>query len=194
MNYLAHLYLSGDDTNLLIGNFIGDAVKGNQFENYPPLIARGILLHRFIDDFSDHHPSALETRKRLRPDFGLWSPVVTDMFYDHFLAANWSLFSDRSLEDYTGWVYGQLRKNKESLPPKMERLLFYMSQSNWLLGYATVDGVAKSLSGMSQRIEYDNNLDEAAIALRANYNLFRNDFLDFFPQMKNAVKDYLQQH
>src|SRR2546430_7873393 len=34
MNYLAHLYLSGDQPMLMIGNFIADHVKGKQFHLY----------------------------------------------------------------------------------------------------------------------------------------------------------------
>ena len=46
MNFLAHLYLSKDNKNILIGNFIADAVKGKKHENYPKEIQAGILLHR----------------------------------------------------------------------------------------------------------------------------------------------------
>jgi acyl carrier protein phosphodiesterase len=193
MNYLAHLFLSGDDPDLLVGNFIGDAVKGNKFEDFPPAIARGILLHRFIDDFSDHHPLALKTRKRLRPDFGLWSPVITDMFYDHFLAANWSDFSKEDLETYTEKTYAVLNSYKKFFPENMKMLLHYMSKSNWLFNYSKIEGIERSLNGMSSRIEAENNLHLAGEELRQNYKLYKTDFLEFFPKIQNAVAEDLRQ-
>ena len=37
MNFLAHLYLSGDNPRLMVGNFIGDFVKGrNALEKFDP--------------------------------------------------------------------------------------------------------------------------------------------------------------
>ena len=46
MNYLAHIFLSGDDRRVQIGNFVGDAVKGRAYENYPLGFREGILLYR----------------------------------------------------------------------------------------------------------------------------------------------------
>ena len=35
MNYLAHIFLSGNDRCIQIGNFIGDGVKGDGYKQYP---------------------------------------------------------------------------------------------------------------------------------------------------------------
>ncbi|GIS88192.1 MAG: hypothetical protein CM1200mP18_09020 [Gammaproteobacteria bacterium] len=51
MNYLAHLYLSGDIEDLVIGNFIGDAVRGDQYKRLKPAVQAGVRLHREIDRF-----------------------------------------------------------------------------------------------------------------------------------------------
>ena len=56
MNYLAHLLLSGNDEDVIFGNFIGDAIKGKQYQDYSGSIQKGILLHRQIDTFTDSHP------------------------------------------------------------------------------------------------------------------------------------------
>ena len=53
MNYLAHIYLSGNDPDLIFGNFIADAVPGKQYKNYSNRIQEGIILHREIDSFTD---------------------------------------------------------------------------------------------------------------------------------------------
>ena len=53
MNYLAHIYLSGGDPEVTVGNFMADAVKGKDYQNYSEGIQRGIILHRAIDTFTD---------------------------------------------------------------------------------------------------------------------------------------------
>ena len=66
MNYLAHIFLSGNNRKVQIGNFVGDAVKGRTYENYPSGFREGILLHREIDDYTDHHPVVREAIDMLR--------------------------------------------------------------------------------------------------------------------------------
>lgn len=56
MNFLAHLYLSESNTNIMIGNFIADHIRGNRFTHLDPEIQQGIKLHREIDTFTDAHP------------------------------------------------------------------------------------------------------------------------------------------
>ena len=54
MNFLAHLYLSKSDTNIMIGNFIADHIQGNKYENFSKEIQQGIFLHREIDTLQMH--------------------------------------------------------------------------------------------------------------------------------------------
>ncbi len=101
MNFLAHLFLSGNNAEIMVGNFIGDFVRGKNFhEQYSPSIALGIELHREIDEFTDNHSVVLESKKRLRPKYRHYSPVIIDMFYDHVLAKNWSAHSTTPLDQY----------------------------------------------------------------------------------------------
>ena len=55
MNYLAHIYLSGDNDLVTVGNFIADGIKGKSYKKYPKEIQTGVLLHRNIDTFTDAH-------------------------------------------------------------------------------------------------------------------------------------------
>ena len=87
MNYLAHLYLSGNDDELKLGNFIGDSVRGSDLSMYPPRVQDGIILHRGIDRYTDSHHVVMKSKLRLRPKYHKYAPVIVDMFYDHFLGA-----------------------------------------------------------------------------------------------------------
>ena len=191
MNYLAHAYLSGKDENILIGNFIADAVKGKATEDYATEIRRGIVLHRAIDDFTDHHPLHKASRLKLHSRYGHYSGVLVDIFYDHFLAKNWHLYSDLSLQEYTAWVYEVLNKNTAFLPERIKYMLKYMIPQNWLLNYATLEGISKVLNGMSRRTKFDSNMEHGTEELVLYAVEFEEEFTLFFPELKKFVNQKL---
>ena len=115
MNYLAHIYLSGDNKMIKIGNFMADSIRGKSYEVYERDIKRGILLHRAIDSFTDMHPIYRQSKHRLHSKYGHYSGVIMDIFYDHFLAKNWSLYSKTPLEEFTTDFYILLETNYEIL-------------------------------------------------------------------------------
>lgn len=183
MNYLAHIYLSGEDNELKIGNFIADSVKGKDFLKYPARIQQGIILHRAIDTYTDIHPVFGKSRKRLFPKYRHYSGVIVDMFYDHFLAANWSKFSKEPLEEYTNNFYILLEKNWEFLPSRVQNFYPYMVQDDWFLRYATVDGIEKILAQMNRRTSFISKLHHSVKELEEDYDNFKNEFLEFFPDL-----------
>jgi|SRR6185436_1014455 len=188
MNFLAHLYLSGNDGNIMIGNFIADHIKGNHYSNYSEGIINGIKLHRLIDAFTDTHPVVEESKKRLRPYFHKYSPVIVDVFYDHFLAKNWQHYHHELLKNYVEYVYSFLQKNHNIFPDKTKHMLTYMIQYNWLEGYATVEGINRVLTGMSRRTKFESKMNEAAAFLEKDYVLYKNEFEKFFPELKTFCK------
>ena len=191
MNYLAHAHLSGDDDGILIGNFIADAVKGKTKDDYSDQIRRGIILHRFIDEYTDSHSLHKASRAKLHKRYGHYSGVLIDIYYDHFLAKNWLCYDDRSLVDYTGWLYNKLEQNLEVLPERIKFMLKYMIPQNWLLNYANLEGIDRVLRGMAKRTKFDSQMEHGVEELELYYDEFEEEFSLFFPQLKNFVKDKL---
>lgn len=189
MNFLAHIYLSGEEEELLIGNFIADAVKGKQMELYAPGIAQGIRLHRMIDHFTDTHPVVAETKARLRPRYRKFSPVIADMYYDHFLASNFELYGVKPLSVYTQEVYALISHHYHLLPPSVQHLFNYMRRQDWLLSYAQLEGIHQALSGMSRRTKFVSGMETAAEELEKNYHLYAADFDAFFPELVLFVEE-----
>ncbi|MDO9260577.1 MAG: ACP phosphodiesterase, partial [Flavobacteriaceae bacterium] len=111
MNFLAHLYLSGNNPNLIVGNFMADAIKGNAYLQFDDEIQQGIILHRAIDTFTDQHPIVKQSKRRLNVRYNHFNGIIIDIFYDHFLAKNWSQFSQIPLELYCSEVYKILQKS-----------------------------------------------------------------------------------
>ncbi|MBL0104451.1 MAG: DUF479 domain-containing protein [Bacteroidetes bacterium] len=183
MNFLAHIYLSGSDKELMIGNFIADFVKGKQKDSYPDGIRKGIELHRAIDDFTDHHPMTGESKARLRPLYRKYSGVIVDLYYDHFLAANFTRYSDLTLVEYSAQTYRYISEYESILPDGVKFFLPYMVEKNWLLNYATVAGIGRALSGLSTRVSFENKMNESVRELEQYYELFENEFTRFFPEL-----------
>ncbi|MBJ6120013.1 DUF479 domain-containing protein [Pontibacter sp. BT310] len=188
MNYLAHLYLSGDDEELLLGNFIADAVKGNKAALYSPGIARGIKLHRLIDTYTDTHPVVSETKARLREKYKKYAPVVADLYFDHFLAKHFERFANESLEDYSQRAYSLINSHFAALPERVQYFFPYMVEQNWLLGYAEIEGIARALTGLSRRTSFESGMETAGEELTLNYSLYYQDFELFFPELEQYVE------
>ncbi|CAN1534458.1 acyl carrier protein phosphodiesterase [Flavobacteriaceae bacterium] len=184
MNFLAHIYLSGDSDLIKIGNFMADGVRGNKHLELHSEIQKGIILHRTIDTFTDAHPVFRQSTKRLHANYHHFSGVIVDVFYDHFLAKNWSLYSDEKLEDYVDNFYNSLHTNQDLLTEKAQMMKPYMIQQNWLLSYKTIDGIEKILSQMDSRIKRESNLRFSVQELRLFYKEFEDDFTTFFNDLR----------
>lgn len=191
MNFLAHAYLSGTDENIIVGNFIADHVKGKAIERYAEEIKAGIRLHRWIDTFTDNHAIVRESIVRLRKDFGKYSGVIVDMYYDHFLAKHWNNYSPHPLKSFTSQIYQVMMKHFFLLPPKTRRILPYMMADDWLAGYARLEGLQMALAGMSRRTRFNSNMEHAVEALLRNYDLFYEDFRAFFEILVENTEKYL---
>jgi len=184
MNFLAHLYLSGNDEEIIIGNFIADHVKGRAIEKYSHGIRAGIMLHREIDAYTDSHPVFIQSKNRLAINYRKYAGVITDMFYDHFLSANWNDYSDEPLESFTGRMYKIILKKYIILPPKTQRMLPFMAKDNWLKGYGTYEGLDRALKGMDRRTPFESGMSHAVGDLKKNYDLYKEEFRRFFPEIK----------
>ena len=193
MNFLAHIYLSGNSDLIKIGNFMADGVRGNKYLELHSEIQKGIILHRTIDTFTDAHPIFRQSTKRLHANYHHFSGVIVDVFYDHFLAKNWSLYSDEKLEDYVDNFYNSLHTNQDLLTEKAQMMKPYMIQQNWLLSYKTIDGIEKILSQMDSRIKRESNMRFSVQELRLFYKEFEDDFTTFFNDLKVHSYEKLQQ-
>jgi len=191
MNFLAHIYLSGDNHLVKIGNFSADAVKGSHYLRYPRDMQIGILLHRFIDDFTDRHPTFRTSKRRLQPKYGLYSGVIIDIFYDHLLAKNWNRYHPQPLGEYVSEFYGILQDHFELLPERFQYLTPFMIEDNWLLSYANIDGIQRVLNGMHRRTKGRSKMNEATEELQMHYQDFERDFFTFFEALQNSSENKL---
>jgi len=180
MNFLAHIYLSGDNDLLKIGNFMADGIRGKHFENYPLEIQKGIILHRAIDTYTDAHPIFRQSTKKLHARYHHYAGVIVDVFYDHFLAKNWFKYSDEKLENFVEKFYQSLHDNYAVLSEKTKEIMPYMIEQNWLVSYKTVEGIKQILTQMDRRTKNESKMRFASEELLEYYADFESDFTLFF--------------
>lgn len=189
MNFLAHAYLSFAQPKLMVGNFIADFVKGNDYLLYPEDIKQGILIHREIDYYTDTHTQVLISKRRLQPRYRHYAGVIVDMYYDHFLATNFHQFHQLPLPEFTQQVYQTMEAHVEVLPEKAIFILGHMSRGDWLLSYAQIGGIEQALAGISRRTKFKSDMEYAGQELRLFYQEFQYDFMAFFPEIIQFVKN-----
>jgi acyl carrier protein phosphodiesterase len=184
MNFLAHIYLSGDNDLIKIGNLMADGIRGKHFESYPLEIQKGIILHRFIDTYTDAHLVFRKSTKRLHEKYHHYAGVIVDVFYDHFLAKNWNHYSDEKLELYVARFYQSLQDNYEVLSERTKGMMPYMINQNWLVSYQTTEGINKILTQMDSRTKNESKMRFATHELIEYYTDFEQEFTTFFEDLK----------
>ena len=184
MNFLAHQALSGNHPEIQIGNFIADFLRGERQQNFSEKIKEGILLHREIDAFTDQHPAILQAKKILQPVFGKYSPVLIDLYLDHFLGKHWNLYHETDLLGFTVQVYKNLHNHFHVLPTRAKSVLPYMVWENWLFHYQFDDGLQKAMKGLGRRAKFENHFESKGVLfLQANREKLEEAFLQFYPEV-----------
>lgn len=191
MNYLAHIFLSGPRRRVQIGNFIGDAVKGSAYNDYPGAIRSGILLHRAIDTFTDGHPAVRDTVRSLRPQFGRYSGVVLDIYFDHLLASRFGEFSDIPLKRFSRGFYIAMILNRRWLPERIKNFMWHFISTDRLSKYATPEGIGEALRIMVKYGRLDISPEEAVRYLTEHKEELWRVFLPFFTELRAYCESYI---
>ena len=189
MNYLAHSYLSYQQPDLIIGNFIADSIQGNRFDGLTEGIVKGISLHRKIDTYTDAHPVFLTSKHRFSKDFDKYSGVLMDIIYDHYLAKNFEQYSSLSLQNHADGIYDILKNNHDFLPEHAKRFYGYMTERNILFHYSSIEGIQTVLTHLSGRIRNRFELQLAIPILEANYQEIEEEFFIFFDDLQAFCKE-----
>lgn len=169
MNYLAHLYLAGEQPGLVIGGFLGDFVKGPLKGEYPENIELGMRLHRRIDAWSDQHHKLSLARQTLPPELGRYTGIITDLLVDHFLSLHWQSYAQEPLAEFTNRKMTELSSAKNLFPDKALWVFNRMDEGSWLTNYHNLDYCLGALSRIGTRLKRSNPLNRLELPLKQNY-------------------------
>ena len=192
MNFLAHIYLSGESDELKIGNFIGDFVKASDMKNFTDSINQGVRMHWAIDEFTDQHLVVQKSKDRLRPKYGHYAGVIVDIYYDHFLALNWKNYHPKALRTYVDEQYKMLQNNTHILPKKVVAMLPYMIKYDWLYNYQYFEGIERVMQGMANRSNFNSKMEQSVVELKKYHEEFEKEFQEFFPELKAFCSTFLE--
>lgn len=180
MNFLAHIFLSGENPRIRIGNFMGDFVKGSDYKNFHKDLQIGILLHRSIDSYTDAHPVFRMSKRIISETYHHFSGIIIDMFYDHFLAKNWNNYSETTLEVFSQAFYKDLEQHRKELNDNTKNIIPHLIRGNWLVSYKNTESLGKILGQMDQRFPYPSNMKDSIDHLNNHYSTFEDHFTAFF--------------
>lgn len=189
MNFLGHLYLAGRDPEIRFGNFIADHIKGIPIESYPEVIARGIMMHRAIDYFTDSHPAMAECRSYFRPAYQKYAGVVLDVVLDYFLCREWELLSPHRLRPFIYHFYWQLLLQWRWLPPFWKQKLPKLIRDNRIYRYRRVEGICESLDIMADTTSLPRGSAFVAEVLRDHYAELRPYVLTFLRDIVREMEN-----
>ncbi len=187
MNVLAHIFLSGENDLIKIGNFIGDSVKGHDYDKYQTDIRKGILTHRSIDSYTDDHPVVRRSKQLMYPDYNRYSGIIIDIVYDHYLSLAWTKYSNIPLRKYIDSIYEILLKNLDKLPPNTHDFCRRFVSNDWISYYSSIEGIGYILDRFSSFTNMPINLSGATSVLTEHFDAFSKDFDEFFPQLMTHI-------
>lgn len=183
MNFLAHLYLAGNDPEAIVGSLAADFLDGGDLSAFTPGVREGIPRHRAIDAFTDEHPRVRSSVARLAHAHRHCAGVLVDVFYDHFLARQWPRHSVETLDAFAERMHAVLAEKKDLAPPRMRAKLDALVEQRWLVSYADVDGIARALERLGQRFRKPVPLERATGDLELHRAELESDFDAFFPEL-----------
>jgi acyl carrier protein phosphodiesterase len=196
MNYLAHLFLSGNNEGVILGNLLEDFVSGN-IENstnsiLPKDVKLGLQLHRTIDTFTDTHKVVKECKEVFYPNFGKYSPIVVDVLFDHFLIKNWLIFTEEDFEQFRKRLYNSLKNYQEIQPEILKGMIISMTEHDWLKNYSENWGLEKAFKNLNSKINKPEiDLTLCLKEFEENYYFLNEKFLDFFEDLKKVCDKFL---
>lgn len=184
MNYLAHALLSHQDPELLLGNFIADHLRGNDFSAFPEGVVKGIRMHREIDRFTDDHPLFKKSKRLFYTNFEKYSGILVDIYFDHLLASDFKSFHTEELKDFNSRIYQVYTDYRNLMPESSSRFLSYLLQNNLYQQYASLEGITRVLGHLSHRIGHQVELQASAGDFTKHQTELSRHFKAFMPELQ----------
>lgn len=188
MNWLAHLYLSEPDAQFRVGNILPDLTSGSSLSGLPESFQRGIRCHRAIDVFTDAHPRVQSCVRRFPAPYRRYGGVLTDIYFDHFLARDWTRYSTTPLPDFINGFYRNVEACLPQIPLEARVRVQRLRDERWLESYHTLSGITDILSRVSRRFRRPFDLTGSRPIFEEQESAFASDFDAFFPELEAHVR------
>ena len=191
MNYLAHIHLAHLTQTSMLGNFLGDFVKGNDLSDFSSEIQQGIKLHRSIDTFTDSHEQVLYLKQQFPDTIRRMSGVVIDIYFDHLLCRHWHQFTDLSMDIVLPQFYAELSSHQLNVEGRFKAVEKGLLQHRWLADYVKRDSCMRAFNQIEKRLHHRISFaDEANNHLSTHHDELERIFFSFYPELIKHAKAY----
>jgi len=124
--------------------------------------------------------------------------VISDVFFDYFLAKNWNNYSDIPLEQFSLNAYQVISSYPKELPEAFRRMFHWMQTQNWLYSYRKPEGIQAALDGLSRRARFDSKMNESTQVLWEKEEEIEVIFFAFFAILETfastTLAELIQSH
>jgi acyl carrier protein phosphodiesterase len=168
----------------MLGNFLGDFVKGSSFEHLPDHIQSGVRLHRAVDSFTDAHPIIQNLRTAFPTDLRRMSGVIIDIYFDHLLCTHWQRFNSQALEVVLNAFYNEVADTNVPVEGRFVAVKQGLLNYRWLADYQHRDGCIRAYFQIEKRLNHKITFAEKANRfLLSHHDVFETAFLEFYPHV-----------
>ena len=195
MNYIAHIHIGCHTRTSLLGNFLGDFVKGSQLQHLPFELEQGIRLHRSIDVFTDSHPLIIALRQNFPREIRRMAGVIIDIYFDYLLMQTWNNYSNIDAHKVFTQFYQQLEQfslpNNSHFNKQAERLKTHQ----WLNEYIHFETCYRAFLSIESRLK--NRVifaEDAQIFIRKHSKQLESSFQEFYPECLDHGLKFVQSY
>jgi len=196
MNFLAHLHIAEHTKTSLLGNFLGDFIKGNPQERFAHEVVQGIRLHRFVDSYTDSHSLVKLSKPMFNKDLRRFSPIALDMFWDHCLAKHWSLFHHSSLTDFSlqaqFTIQKEIQQLSQPLPVEFIKVSESLWEGKWFEHYTKIENIDFALRRIALRRPRMAPLADTFSTLSSHYDQLSEMFFELYPDILLASTEAIK--
>ena len=195
LNYIAHIHIGIHTQTSLLGNFLGDFIKGSQLQHLPFEIEQGIRLHRSIDVFTDSHPLIIALRRGFPRDIRRMAGVIIDIYFDYLLMQTWERYSDTHFNRVFANFYQQLEEF--SLPDNVHfnKLAKHLKNHQWLNEYMNIETCFRAFVSIENRLKHKVVFAKKAQSfLLQHSDQLESSFQQFYPECLDHGLKYVRSY
>jgi len=194
MNYIAHIHIAQHTNTSMVGNFLGDFVKGSELQYLPIALETGIRLHRSVDVFTDQHRAIIELKNTFPADIRRMAGIAIDIYFDHLLLKHWQTFSTQAYQETLACFYQELQTCPLDINPRYTMLRKSLLDEQWLEHYMDVNTCLRAFKSIEARLHNRVTFaHQASDFLLENQQQANRVFLHFYPELlRHALRHCTQ--
>lgn len=179
MEFLLNDYFNNGQPNRFIDSLIENKASGISFLTEEKTAVSTSAIEQLIEG----SVNCQAYNKWLAPKNRKFSTVIFRLYFEHFLARNWSTYSTVSYTVHSTQLNETLKRNNEALPYKTRRVAAKVVRYNLIEKLDTINGLTNYIMQVKKLNTYNTFVLESISDLVSHYELFNELFHAFMDEM-----------